>query len=69
MDKKIFLISHLKNVLLISVPPQKTSTLPDLYRLLESMEGEGDLNTEKQPPSLFARPEHVTTYQKISGKS
>lgn len=47
-------------------PPQQTSTLPDLFRLLESMEGDGDLNTEQQPPSLFARPEHVTTYQKIS---
>ena len=49
-------------------PPKKSSTLPDLYRLLHTMEEDGDLNTEQQPPSLFARPEHVTTYQKISGE-
>lgn len=48
-------------------PPKFENTLPDLYRLLETMEKEeGDLSNQKQPPSLFSRPEHVEKYQKIS---
>ncbi|WAR17496.1 hypothetical protein MAR_032090 [Mya arenaria] len=43
------------------------STLPDLYRLLDTMEkDDGDLSNVKQPPSLFSRPEHVDKYQKIT---
>lgn len=53
----------------ISEPPKFENTLPDLYRLLETMEKEeGDLSNKKQPPSLFSRPEHVDKYQKISSK-
>ncbi|XP_052761377.1 uncharacterized protein LOC128204074 isoform X2 [Mya arenaria] len=48
-------------------PPKFDSTLPDLYRLLDTMEkDDGDLSNVKQPPSLFSRPEHVDKYQKIT---
>ncbi|KAL3889356.1 hypothetical protein ACJMK2_001700 [Sinanodonta woodiana] len=48
------------------VPPQD-DTLPDLYRLLDSLEtGEGDLDAQRQPPSLFTRPEHIPSYEKIT---
>ncbi|XP_045180354.2 uncharacterized protein LOC123539694 isoform X3 [Mercenaria mercenaria] len=48
-------------------PPKFENSLPDLYRLLETMEKEdGDLSNKKQPPSLFSRPEHVDKYQKIT---
>ncbi|KAH3752765.1 hypothetical protein DPMN_187391, partial [Dreissena polymorpha] len=49
------------------VPPKFDSTLPDLYRLLDTLEkDEGDLSDLRQPPSLFSRPEHVDKYQKIT---
>ncbi|ESO86001.1 hypothetical protein LOTGIDRAFT_235599 [Lottia gigantea] len=47
-------------------PPPQTD-LPDLYNLLASLEeGNGDLVTKDPPPSLFAIPEHIPSYSKIS---
>ncbi|KAJ8321997.1 hypothetical protein KUTeg_000468 [Tegillarca granosa] len=48
-------------------PPTKDNTLPDLYRLMETLEsGETPLETDKEPPSLFTVPEHEQSYSKIS---
>ena len=52
---------------LIQDGPQPDDAAPDLYKLMETLEGgESDLETEGQPPSLFTRPEHVPNYRKIS---
>ena len=49
------------------VPPEKDSTLPDLYRLMDSLEdGQTDLDKEEEPPSLFTRQETADTYHKIT---
>ncbi|XP_041361349.1 uncharacterized protein LOC121377431 [Gigantopelta aegis] len=48
-------------------PLVEDDTLPDLYNLLETLQsGDTDLEAQRQPPSLFTRPEHVPNYQKIS---
>ncbi|XP_013405388.1 uncharacterized protein LOC106170172 [Lingula anatina] len=48
-------------------PPAEDHTLPDLYRLMDTLEGgDSDLETSQRPPALFTRPEHVPNYQKIS---
>lgn len=48
-------------------PPKKDESLPDLHNLLRTLEeGDTDLEIRRQPPSLFARPEHVPNYEKIS---
>ena len=48
-------------------PPERDDTLPDLYRLMDSLEdGETDLDARADPPSLFTRPEHLPNYKKIS---
>ncbi|XP_076438172.1 uncharacterized protein LOC143277267 isoform X2 [Babylonia areolata] len=51
------------------VAPERQQDMTDLNNLLRSLE-EGDhdseLDTRRQPPSLFARPEHVPNYEKIS---
>lgn len=50
------------------MPPPRDDTLPDLYRLMDSLEeGETDLVTKRDPPALFTREEHVPKYEKISG--
>lgn len=49
------------------VPPPRDDTLPDLYRLMDSLEeGETDLVAKRDPPALFTREEHVPKYEKIS---
>ena len=56
------------SILPFTEPPKFDNTLPDVYRLLDSLEEEGgDLSERRKPPSLFTRPEHSMTYQKISG--
>ncbi len=48
-------------------PPDRDDTLPDLYRLMDSLEdGKTDLEVDSEPPSLFTRPEHVPNYKKIT---
>ncbi|KAK7091940.1 uncharacterized protein [Littorina saxatilis] len=48
-------------------PPKREEDLPDLQNLLQTLEeGDTDLETRRQPPSLFARPEHVPNYERIS---
>ncbi|XP_019628555.1 PREDICTED: uncharacterized protein LOC109473086 [Branchiostoma belcheri] len=48
-------------------PPQFDSTLPDIYQLMDTLEGgESDLEADHEPPSLFSRPEHARTYRKIT---
>ncbi|OWF49741.1 uncharacterized protein LOC110451314 [Mizuhopecten yessoensis] len=48
-------------------PPANDQALPDLYRLLDTLEGgDNELETERQPPALFTRPEHLPRFQKIS---
>ena len=61
-------IKQKKIKLLISDgPKEELAAAPDLYKLMETLEGgESDLETEGQPPSLFTRPEHVPNYRKIS---
>lgn len=55
-------------IVVYSVPPPRDDTLPDLYRLMDSLEeGETDLVTKRDPPALFTREEHVPKYEKISG--
>lgn len=55
--------------LTFTVPPPRDDTLPDLFRLLESLEeGETELVTKRDPPPLFLREEHVPKYERISGK-
>ena len=50
-----------------SEPPDRDETLPDLYRLMASLEdGQTDLDTQHDPPSLFMRPEHVSKYKQIT---
>ncbi|KAK7489378.1 hypothetical protein BaRGS_00019322 [Batillaria attramentaria] len=47
--------------------PKKDDNLPDLHNLLQTLEeGDTDLEVRREPPSLFARPEHVSNYEKIS---
>ncbi|KAK6182267.1 hypothetical protein SNE40_009987 [Patella caerulea] len=47
-------------------PPPQTD-LPDLYNLLATLEeGDSELVTKKNPPSLFAIPEHIPNYTRIS---
>lgn len=49
------------------VPPQRDETLPDLRRLLDSLEdGETDLETKEDPPALFTGPTHIPHFTKIS---
>lgn len=49
------------------MPPERDDTLPDLYRLMDTLEGgDSDLESSVQPPNLFTRPEHVPNYKKIS---
>lgn len=51
----------------ISEPPERDDTLPDLYRLMASLEdGQTELDTTHAPPSLFRRPEHVNKYKHIT---
>ena len=48
-------------------PPEGDDTLPDLHRLMDALEeGSTDLESEREPPSLFTQPEHVPSYKKIS---
>ncbi|XP_078584813.1 uncharacterized protein LOC144866990 isoform X3 [Branchiostoma floridae x Branchiostoma japonicum] len=48
-------------------PPQFDSDLPDIYQLMDTLEGgESDLEADHEPPSLFSRPEHARTYRKIT---
>eukprot|EP00058_Branchiostoma_floridae_P003599 XP_002589087.1 hypothetical protein BRAFLDRAFT_120904 [Branchiostoma floridae] len=48
-------------------PPQFDSDLPDIYQLMDTLEGgESDLEADHEPPSLFSRPEHAQTYRKIT---
>ncbi|XP_069105787.1 capping protein inhibiting regulator of actin dynamics-like [Argopecten irradians] len=48
-------------------PPSNDKDLPDLYRLLDTLEGgDNELETERQPPALFTRPEHLPRFKKIS---
>lgn len=48
-------------------PPEHDDVLPDLYRLMDSLEdGHSDLESQNEPPSLFTRPEHVPKYKKIT---
>ena len=48
-------------------PPERDETLPDLYRLMASLEdGQTELDTRHEPPSLFTRPEHVSKYKQIT---
>ncbi|KAL5014640.1 hypothetical protein ScPMuIL_008910 [Solemya velum] len=52
----------------LQYPPPEYNALPDLYRLMETLEG-GDTELEsklRHPPALFTRPEHVPNYSKIS---
>ncbi|KAL8561388.1 hypothetical protein ACOMHN_063315 [Nucella lapillus] len=49
------------------VPPEVNHDLTDLQNLLRTLEeGTSDLDARQQPPSLFARSEHVPNYEKIS---
>lgn len=55
--------------LFIVEPPQKDDTLPDLHRLLNSLEdGDTDLEKKSDPPPLFTGPKHIQNYSQISGK-
>lgn len=48
-------------------PPERDNVLPDLHRLMDSLEdGHSDLESQNDPPSLFTRPEHVPKYKKIT---
>ncbi|ELU07382.1 hypothetical protein CAPTEDRAFT_226170 [Capitella teleta] len=48
-------------------PPERDETLPDLFRLMASLEDEQtDLDKRRDPPSLFTRPEHVQKYSEIT---
>ena len=48
-------------------PPGSDENLPDLYRLMASLDGrDGSLDQHTEPPSLFTQPENVTSYKKIS---
>ena len=52
---------------ILTEPPERDNVLPDLYRLMDSLEdGHSDLETQNDPPSLFTRPEHVPKYKKIT---
>lgn len=52
---------------MLSERPERDENLPDLYRLMSSLEaGESDLDSRRDPPSLFAQPEHAPRYKKIS---
>ena len=56
-------------VFLCVAEPPPDSDLPDLQNLMQTLEtGDTDLETRRQPPSLFARPEHIPNYEKISGQ-
>ena len=58
---------QLKYTLRFLDPPERNKDLPDLYRLINSLEeGTTDPDDDTEAPSLFARPEHVPNYQKIS---
>ncbi|XP_038052469.1 uncharacterized protein LOC119725181 [Patiria miniata] len=47
-------------------PPERDD-LPDLYKLMNTLDGgESDLEAEAPPPSFFQRPEHEPNYKKIS---
>nr|XP_002734565.1 PREDICTED: uncharacterized protein LOC100373469 [Saccoglossus kowalevskii] len=46
--------------------PPKTDDLPDLYKLIDSLEkGDTELEVDREPPLLFAKPEHEPQYKKI----
>ncbi|XP_046362564.2 uncharacterized protein LOC124139499 [Haliotis rufescens] len=48
-------------------PLPEDDTLPDLYNLMDTLEnGDTELETKRQPPNLFIRPEHIPNYEKIS---
>ncbi|VDI72896.1 Hypothetical predicted protein [Mytilus galloprovincialis] len=48
-------------------PPQRDDTLPDLRRLMDSLEdGQTDLEAKDDPPALFTGPTHIPSYTKIS---
>ncbi|PVD32684.1 hypothetical protein C0Q70_08129 [Pomacea canaliculata] len=48
-------------------PLQRDDTLPDLHNLLQTLEdGETNLESVRQPPSLFTQPEHIPNYERIS---
>ena len=52
---------------LFSEPPVRNEALPDLYKLLDSLqEGDSELVARRAPPTLYTRPDHVTKYKKIS---
>ena len=54
-------------LIVFTAPPERDGTLPDLYRLMDSLEdGQSDLESQNDPPSLFTRPEHVPKYRKIT---
>ena len=41
-------------------PPGVNENLPDIYRLMASLEeGENQLDNAREPPSLYTRPEQV----------
>ena len=59
---------YLLQCIFILVPPQRDETLPDLHRLLDSLEdGKTDLETKEDPPALFTGPTHIPHFTKISG--
>ena len=54
-------------VMVFTEPPERDNVLPDLHRLMDSLEdGHSDLDSQNDPPSLFTRPEHVPKYKKIT---
>ncbi len=60
VDERTFLLPS-------AVPPDAERDLPDLYRLIDSLEKEqGGLESHSEPPSLFTRDEHVPKYKKIT---
>ena len=50
----------------ITVPPSNED-LPNLENLIGTLEeGDSELHTEREPPTLFHRPEHEPSYRQIS---
>ncbi|XP_077989963.1 uncharacterized protein LOC144444426 [Glandiceps talaboti] len=46
--------------------PPANDDLPDLYKLIDTLEGgDTELETTREPPLLFTKPEHEPQYQKI----
>ena len=62
----MYIIFNNRHCVHLSAPPANDDNLPDLYRLMASLESPDQQELPERPPSLFTRPDAVQSYKKIT---